>query len=145
MEFNEKDFMILRCAQPDNWGYINDDRALELMDLGYIQYKPKEQWRISSYQTTEKGTELYLLWLKEIRENHGHNWETYEDYEKRTYRHIEGDTYSEKEKTEPFSFAFENGYHNGYVCKNCKFSFCLSCINEWDVEKCSKKKEKELE
>ena len=30
-------------------------------------------------------------------------------------------------KGEPDNFAFEYGYHNGYVCERCSYSFCEHC------------------
>ena len=81
LKFDEKDFDILKCSQPDDFGYLDDDRVLELMDLGYLEHNAKENWSNNGYKSTKKGTKLFLKWTKEMRESHGHEWETNEDGE----------------------------------------------------------------
>jgi hypothetical protein len=139
MEFNDKDYRILKCAQPNAMGYINDDRALELMKLGYLENNPKENWSNNGYKATRKGVIIFNKWIKDMRLSHGHIWMTYEDYCKKEGLHDKGDKYSKKEKTEPCSYAYSEGYHNGYKCKECGFEFCHHCNNEFDIPKCSKK------
>lgn len=139
MEFNEKDFKILQCSQPNRLGYLNDDRALELMVLGYLKHNSKKNWSYNGYVSSELGTKLYNKWLKEIRLNHKHDWETYEDYCKKELLHDENDTYTEEEKTAPYDFAYSSNYHNGYKCKKCKFTFCKHCTDEWDIKNCTEK------
>lgn len=126
-------FRILECAQPEGFGYVNDEFALKLMEEGYLEFNPKEEWYISGYKTTQKGTRWYERRLKGIRTNHGHVWKTYFDC------HKEGDN------TKPYELAFSKGYHNGFVCKVCGESVCNHCTDEWDVEKCPQKTKENTE
>lgn len=137
MEINKEDFKILECSQKGGLGYIDDDRALELMELNYLEFNPRENWKQNGYKSTKKGTRLFNKWVKEIRETHGHRWETYEDYCKREEFHSEGDKYTKEDKTEPYSSAYSEGYHNGFRCKECGFEFCRHCYFEGEIPKCS--------
>jgi len=126
-------FRILKRAQPDEVGFVNDDKALILMKEGYLVYSPKNEWYKSGHKTTEKGTKLYEKWLKEIRNNHGHEWMTIGDSE---YADEKDSKYNKMLD----SFAYTAGeYHNGYKCKKCGFGFCIHCYNEWEIPKCSEK------
>lgn len=41
------------------------------------------------------------------------------------------------EEGEPDYFAWESGYHNGYLCERCGYSFCHHCDpNGFDKEPC---------
>ncbi len=118
IEFNELNFNILKSSQPEEMGFIDHERALKLMELGYLVYKPREKWQEEGYEATSKGTELYKKWLKEIRDKHGHIWE-------------------KEENGEPDSMAFCEGLHNGFRCEKCGFEYCVHCKNEWEIPECS--------
>lgn len=134
MKFNKKDFQIIKHSQEDEIGHINDDRALALMKLGYIHHNDKENWWKNGYKSTKKGTELYHKWLDEIRQKHNHIWLKNKDSEDYGDNSRSDTGYGEQ----PDSFAYSEGYHNGYKCKKCGFEFCHHCTTEWDVPKCSK-------
>lgn len=131
--FDGKIFIILEHAQPDGIGYVPDDKALELMEEGYLKKSPKSKWHISGHKTTKKGTELYNKWLNEIRAKHGHIWMTNGDSE---WKADEEDSDYNREID---SFAYSEGHHNGYKCKKCGFEFCHHCNNEWELPVCSEK------
>lgn len=130
MKFDKLFFGILKHSQPDEMGYVNNDKALILMEKGYLEKSPKSEWIKSGHKTTKKGTELYNKWLKEIRDKHGHVWETNGDSR---YSDKEDSDYNKKIN----SFAFSEGYHNGFKCKKCGFEFCMHCYHESEIEKCS--------
>lgn len=130
---NEKDFRILKCAQPDGMGYMNDDRALELMKLGLINRVPKSQWHKAGYKATEKGIEVFNRWVVEMRQKHGHVWLTNRESDPDLYE--EDSEYANKIN----GSAFNEGYHNGPKCKNCGFEFCEHCFLEEELPVCSEK------
>lgn len=133
MKFNKSDFRILEICQPDSIGYIDDKRVLELMKLGYIKDNPRSNWIKNGYKTTKKGSILYNQWLNQIREKHGHVWMSNYDGDSEYYKK------NSKEGKRLNNFAYSEGYHNGYKCKECGFEFCHHCYEESDIPKCSSK------
>jgi len=132
-KFDGTMFSILEHAQPEGFGFINDDKALILMKKGYLIYSPKREWYKSGHKTTKKGTALYKKWLKEIRAKHGHIWMTNADSEGKTKDLSNYDKQLD-------NFAYTAGeYHNGYKCKKCGFGFCKHCYSEWEIPICSEK------
>ncbi len=124
-------FSILRCAQPEGMGYINNDIALSLMQEGLIKDVPKENWWKEGYKATPKGIHIFKEWLQELRTRHQHQWKTKADNDwcddKRT-----------KYAKRVDDMAFCEGYHNGFQCKKCGFKFCVHCHTELDVKPCGK-------
>ena len=131
MKLELKDFMILESALPETTGHIDDDRALELMNQGYIKYNPKSNWYKEGYTITKEGRKLYNEMLNEIRERHGHEW-----FKKKDDEEFDG----EEEDGEKVDYcAMSEDFHNGPMCKKCDYSLCEHSQGEWDVPKCSKK------
>ena len=139
MEFDKLTFMILQCANKENMGYIDNDKVLELMELGYIDKLDRNEWIKAGYFITDKGRELLNFWYKEIRQKHGHEWMTFEDYCKQSNFLKKEKEFTEEEKTKPYDIAYSEGMHNGFKCKKCGFCFCEFCYVESEIPECSKK------
>lgn len=139
MKFDKIEYEILKCGLPLPKGgdyYTSkeyEQRALELMDEGILQFNPVEQWHISGWELTEQGINYYNEFEQKVQQKHDHVW--------MTNRETHPDWYDDNENygDEVDVFAYSIGYHNGPKCKNCGFSFCQHCESEFDVEPCNKK------
>lgn len=121
MEMTNVDWRILKHAQPDVPGYINDERASLLMEEGLLVKTPPKKWHIEGHKATPKGIKLFNDFMKKTRDTHKHVWMT-TNY---------GDG-----KVESDCFAYSEGYHNGYKCSNCGLEVCNHCTEEWEVPPC---------
>lgn len=93
--------------------------AKKLMKDGLLQNSPVNNWHIYGWALTKKGESRLRSLIKEIRDSHGHVWES--------------DSVGQID-----SFAYEIGYHNGFKCVNCGYEFCKHCLSEADIPKCAK-------
>jgi hypothetical protein len=133
--FDKAEFDVLDCAV--SGGYypkgVNKDRALLLMETGIFVNTPISKWYKVGWKLTDKGKEYYEEFMLAVRNKHGHVWKTNRESNPDLYD--EYDSYGDQLN----KFAFESGYHNGYVCKNCGYSFCMHCTSEIDVPECTNK------
>ncbi len=128
--FDEIEFVVLDIVHR-GMGYYpsgeNADRAELLMSEGILVSSPRSEWQKSGWKFTDDGKALYDKFIARLRKRHGHIWVT------------RNEAYDDNDLggNEPYRFAYAVGYHNGYECKNCGFTFCVHCTNEFSIPKCS--------
>lgn len=128
--FDEVEFEVLECVY-NRMGYYpegaNAERAEVLMSEGILEDSPRRQWQKSGWKFTEFGKEYYKEFIAKVRLAHGHTWVT--------KREAYGEDVEDGDS--PYRFGYSSGYHNGYECSVCGFTFCVHCENEFSVQKCT--------
>jgi hypothetical protein len=133
MRFDKLEYDCLRSASSEGFGYYASEehtkRYLLLMEEGYIKNSPQKEWFRVGVHLNREGEKYWKLFLKKLREKHGHVWKTNKD------------TQGEKGKwgSRVDVFALSEGNHNGPECKKCGFSFCQHCKSEFEIEECVNK------
>ena len=133
--FDVIELRVLLCG--DNGGYYplhteEGERALILMKEGVFNSNPPENWSHNGYAGfTKKGRAYFVRFMKAVRAKHGHDWMTNADRDE--------DYIGTEYGSQLDGFAYSSGYHNGYVCKKCGFSFCIHCLTELEIPVCNNK------
>ena len=135
--FDETEYDVLVTCSPDAFGGYyykspHKERALLLMEEGYLEECPYDNWHIKGWSITDKGIKYWKKFIKKVRAKHGHVWKTRNE-------NNPDDWDDDKYGKETDWFAYEAGeYHNGPVCKKCGYGFCHHCTSEFEItEKCS--------
>ncbi len=134
--FDELEFSILNIIELGMYSLDEDagERAILLMKEGILVDNPKNNWVISGWKFTEEGEIYCKEFMELLRKEHGHIWMTYKDTDPEFYKNKD-DPYLDR--IDPF--AYSEGYHNGYICKKCGYSFCTHCTPEFNVPECIRK------
>lgn len=138
--FDKLEHDCLKYTHPDNFGYNHFDkyvdkyveRILILMKEGIIYTIKRNKFKIFECKLTKKGIKYSEVFLKILRNTHGHIWKTHKDCYPEDY---EDSKYGKKINF----FVLSKGIHNGPECKKCGFLFCEHCISEFDINECDKK------
>lgn len=119
--YDELEYDCLTTAHPDGITHYetkeHEKRYLLLMKEGLIIKNPVKNWSKTGIKLSEKGIKYHDLFLKELRDKHGHIWET-------------------DDEGEVDMFALSVNFHNGPRCSACEYSFCEHCEKEFNISKC---------